>query len=249
MNRVALLVVSGEAVPVEPVGRWVQLWFATEWACPPPESERPRARRRHLQLVPASARAVQQSFPVVRLFELDQGASRRKCSPFARARTIALKVDRHHDERTRNLWDVELDRLRPKTRADCIDGPRPCPWLSCRYHLAISVNPETGAIKETFPQLRIWSEPEGPGLEVLEEAVGTCALDVCDKNDDGTGTSGLGGLLALRQAALSGQPLGNTPGLNIEETGKRLNLSIERTRQISSAAMQDLRVKLRRDEG
>lgn len=25
--------------------------------------------------------------------------------------------------------------LRPMTRADCLDGPRPCPWVSCRYHL------------------------------------------------------------------------------------------------------------------
>lgn len=24
---------------------------------------------------------------------------------------------------------------RPRTRADCMDGPRPCPWISCRYHL------------------------------------------------------------------------------------------------------------------
>jgi len=25
----------------------------------------------------------------------------------------------------------------PKTRADCVDGPRPCPWISCRYHLGL----------------------------------------------------------------------------------------------------------------
>lgn len=24
---------------------------------------------------------------------------------------------------------------RPRTRGDCLDGPRPCPWGSCRYHL------------------------------------------------------------------------------------------------------------------
>jgi hypothetical protein len=25
---------------------------------------------------------------------------------------------------------------RPRTRGDCVDGPRPCPWVSCRYYLA-----------------------------------------------------------------------------------------------------------------
>ena len=25
---------------------------------------------------------------------------------------------------------------RPRTRGDCVDGPRPCPWRTCRYHLA-----------------------------------------------------------------------------------------------------------------
>jgi hypothetical protein len=23
----------------------------------------------------------------------------------------------------------------PRTRGECINGPRPCPWLDCRYHL------------------------------------------------------------------------------------------------------------------
>jgi hypothetical protein len=27
------------------------------------------------------------------------------------------------------------DYLIPKTRAECIDGPRPCPHIACRYHL------------------------------------------------------------------------------------------------------------------
>jgi hypothetical protein len=27
------------------------------------------------------------------------------------------------------------DPAQPLTRADCLDGPRPCPWNTCRYHL------------------------------------------------------------------------------------------------------------------
>ncbi len=45
---------------------------------------------------------------------------------------------------------------RPLTRGDCLDGPRPCPWAACRYHLA--------------------SEQRGP-----EEVRESCALDVADR--------------------------------------------------------------------
>ena len=35
---------------------------------------------------------------------------------------------------------------RPRTRADCLDGPRPCPWVGCRYHLWADVMP-SGSLK------------------------------------------------------------------------------------------------------
>ena len=55
----------------------------------------------------------------------------------------------------------------PRTRGDCIDGPRPCPWVSCRHHLAIGVT-RFGGLSITWP-----------GLEI--EAIGyTCSLDVAD---------------------------------------------------------------------
>jgi hypothetical protein len=56
--------------------------------------------------------------------------------------------------------------LRPKTRDDCRNGPRPCPWVGCRRHLYLDVNPRNGSIKYNFP---------GMALEDLEE---TCASDV-----------------------------------------------------------------------
>ncbi len=55
---------------------------------------------------------------------------------------------------------------RPKTRADCIDQDRPCPWVGCRHHLYLDVHPESGNIKLNFPDL----EPE--------ELPVSCALDV-----------------------------------------------------------------------
>jgi hypothetical protein len=65
----------------------------------------------------------------------------------------------------------EIDALRPKTRAECVDGPRPCPWVSCKHHLALDINEETGSIKLSRPDLEVWEMPE------------TCALDIADRGE------------------------------------------------------------------
>jgi hypothetical protein len=59
--------------------------------------------------------------------------------------------------------DVE----RPRTRADCEGGPRPCPFVSCAYHLYLDAS-ATG-VKLNFPHLEVWDLKE------------TCALDVADR--------------------------------------------------------------------
>jgi len=61
---------------------------------------------------------------------------------------------------------TEEDDMRPKTRADCIDAPRPCPYASCRYHLLLDVKPKTGSLVLNFP---------GKDVDEIPE---TCALDV-----------------------------------------------------------------------
>ena len=66
------------------------------------------------------------------------------------------------------------DADRPKTRGDCEELPRPCPFVSCKHHLYLDVNPETGTLRLTFPDLQVGD---------LEE---TCALDVADKEDGST---------------------------------------------------------------
>lgn len=233
-----------------PLARPAQLWLPAPWAVvlagpadrPPP---RRRLRARGPEPLPGPAAPT-------RLVVTGGGAAPapsrpRKCSPHARARTInvaKLSLRERQGAFTGDLfYDHDLDLQRPKTRADCIDGPRPCPWIGCRYHKAIDVNPHNGSMKEVFPDLGILADPEGPGLEQMEQLVGTCALDTCDEMDDGT--AGIGGLILLNQAASSGRPLGQTPGMTIQETATKLNLSIERTRQISAAAMQNMRVHLR----
>jgi hypothetical protein len=64
---------------------------------------------------------------------------------------------------------AELDASRPKTRADCAEGPRPCPYVSCKYNLYVDVNPRTGSVKMNFPDKELWELAE------------TCALDVADR--------------------------------------------------------------------
>jgi hypothetical protein len=65
--------------------------------------------------------------------------------------------------------EIEPNSDRPKTRGDCADVIRPCPWVSCRYNLYLDINPATGSIKLNFPAL----EPSD-----LED---TCALDVAER--------------------------------------------------------------------
>ena len=60
---------------------------------------------------------------------------------------------------------------RPRTRGDCIDGPRPCPWASCRFNLRIEVKHD---------EIRQNSATDEEG-ELLE----TCSLDVADRGPHG----------------------------------------------------------------
>jgi hypothetical protein len=63
----------------------------------------------------------------------------------------------------------EVDAQRPRSRADCATGERPCMFISCKHHLYLDVNPSTGSIKLNFPDKEIWEMAE------------TCALDVADR--------------------------------------------------------------------
>lgn len=55
---------------------------------------------------------------------------------------------------------------RPRSREQCANGPRPCPWVGCKYHLYIDVNERIGSIRYNFP---------GTALEDIRDS---CALDV-----------------------------------------------------------------------
>ncbi len=94
---------------------------------------------------------------------------RRKRRERARARTISIRrLSKTELNRGRLLYP-ETNYWKPKTREQCADMERPCPYVSCKYHLFIDVHPVRGAIKLNFPDLEVWEMTE------------TCALDVADR--------------------------------------------------------------------
>ncbi|MCB9507118.1 MAG: DNA-binding protein [Myxococcales bacterium] len=98
------------------------------------------------------------------------GVARRKGRKgLRRSKTLAARRLSRDELREANGILTELAHLRPQTRADCVGLERPCPWVACKYHLYLDINPETGTIKLNFPDLEVWEMDE------------TCALDVADR--------------------------------------------------------------------
>jgi hypothetical protein len=117
-----------------------------------------------------------------------------------------------HDEQDDQV-EVELPE-RPRTRADCVDGPRPCPWVSCRYHLLVDVKP-SGALllnvrtpgahgTKTISRygLRGYDAEQmaDRAAEHLNAMTSTCALDVADEG--GASFARIGRLLGLRKQSV-----------------------------------------------
>ena len=56
--------------------------------------------------------------------------------------------------------------VRPRLRSECVDGPRPCPWMGCEFSLALDVSRRNGLIT-------IVGDPD--------QMTDTCLLDVTDR--------------------------------------------------------------------
>jgi hypothetical protein len=92
---------------------------------------------------------------------------RRRSRP--RSKTIAMKRLTREELRQGALMYPPVDIPRPTSREECRGEHRPCPWVACKHHLYLDVNPETGSIKINFPDLEPW------------ELKDTCALDVAER--------------------------------------------------------------------
>ncbi len=111
----------------------------------------------------------------------EQRRSRRKRE--IRARTISVKRMTKRELEIGRLLYPENDYWKPRTRAECAGGPRPCPFVSCKHHLFVDVSARTGAIKLNFPDLDVWEMNE------------SCALDVADRG--GTTLEDVGAIMNL----------------------------------------------------
>ena len=94
---------------------------------------------------------------------------RQKRRTRARSKTIAPKRLTKEELRLGALLPLFEDLERPANRGACQGMERPCPYVSCKHHLYLDVNPETGSIKLNFPDLEVWEMAE------------TCSLDVADR--------------------------------------------------------------------
>jgi hypothetical protein len=89
------------------------------------------------------------------------------------------------ESRILRLLYPEADKIqaeRPRTRGDCVNGPRPCPWVGCRHHLYLDVSEADGSLTLNFAKLQPWQ---------LDES---CALDVADRKVDGLTLQDIGEL-------------------------------------------------------
>ncbi|HEY1551369.1 MAG TPA: sigma factor-like helix-turn-helix DNA-binding protein [Kofleriaceae bacterium] len=101
--------------------------------------------------------------------EVSRKIRRRRRRTRPRSKTIAMKRLTREELRQGALMYPPVDIPRPTSREECRGEMRPCPWVACKHHLYLDINPETGSIKINFPDLEPWDLKH------------TCALDVAER--------------------------------------------------------------------
>ncbi len=97
------------------------------------------------------------------------GARRGARRGLRRSKTLAVRgLTKEKIEEAQLIFQT-FEQFRPRSRGECRNAPRPCPWVSCKYHLYLDIVPQSGSIKMNFPDLEVWEMTE------------TCALDVADR--------------------------------------------------------------------
>lgn len=103
-----------------------------------------------------------------------------EAAPARRARPVTLSlrgVSREETEARAAEYPADefADLVRPTTRSDCrpggLNASRPCPYVSCKAHLALDVSAHgsSASIKLNFPDVEVWDMAE------------TCLWDVVDR--------------------------------------------------------------------
>jgi len=130
--------------------------------------EKPRKTRRSFEA--AAAPPPPEPLPppkTPRARDIQGGASKRRHP--TRPKTITgSRILKRQLKRGRAEYPETDCCWKPRTRADCMDGPRPCPFVSCKYHLYLEAGRGRGSIKLLFPDIEPWELGE------------TCLLDVAE---------------------------------------------------------------------
>lgn len=90
-----------------------------------------------------------------------------------RSQTIATRRLTRAELATGAALYPPVDEPRPKTRADCAGHKGPCPWVACKHHLYLDINPTSGSIKLNFPDLEPWELADSCALDVAERGAST----------------------------------------------------------------------------
>lgn len=139
-----------------------------------PSNDEPMRRREQVAVLLAAGKSqrdiqVELGLSRTRVSELINRPSRAARARKVRARTISVKRITKRELAVLRAEFPDAGRYkRPKTRAECVNGIRPCPFVGCAHHLYLDVSPITGAIKQNFPDI----EPD--------QMAETCVLDVAE---------------------------------------------------------------------
>lgn len=68
-------------------------------------------------------------------------------------------------------------RVLPESRSECRGGERPCPYVSCRFHLLLDVTSDG----RLYLTRELDEQDEDSIADALREMPETCALDVADR--------------------------------------------------------------------
>lgn len=96
----------------------------------------------------------------------DQVRSRRHRE--VRGKTINIRRETKRERELLRVLYPDTDHERPATRAECVDGVRPCPYVGCEFNLYLDIA-RKGNLHLNFPDL----EPD----ELGESCVLDCAED------------------------------------------------------------------------
>ena len=135
--------------------------------------------------------------------------------------------------------DVVVDGVgyrRPRTRDECRDGPRPCPWVACKNHLLVTVRDST-LVNEHLP----WR-----GGSAKVQRLGRAPRTVSTRDAQGVFDEWLEAAVAtlfvLPETCLADIEEREKP-LSLDEIGYYIGGTRERIRQIEEAGKR----KTRRD--